>query len=805
MKIALIAPSPVPFAIGGAENLWTGWLAALNAEPGVQADLIKLPSPERDFWEIAASYRRFAELDLTHFDRVISTKYPAWMVAHPDHHLFLQHKLRGLYDTWPARLDTRVHCDHPSVTRLLRLLASARGRRAALADMFAALDDLRAVAPALPPALFHLPGALIRTLVHELDAIGLSKTAIRRYAAISATVAARADYFPPEVDPSRDVAIHHHPSLPRPLAEPHPDMPPGAIFTASRLDAPKRIDWIIRAYLKAGLERPLAIAGDGPQRQALFQLAGQHPGIRLLGRLTDAQLAAAYRDCAYVVFVPDREDYGLITLEALQAGKPVITLSDSGGTTELIRDGHNGLIAAPNEKSLATAMSRLGADSSLRERLAAAAAPSVAHISWPGLARAFVHPQPRILVVNTFSIHPPRNGGQLRMFQLYRQLAAGADRGAGRGADRGAGRGADLRLVNLCHANALPGQRALAPGLVEHVIPMSPAHARAERALQGQLGASCGDIAALLHPELTPAWLAAIADGCAWADCVIACHPYAYPAIRRLWDGPVVYESLNVELDLKRAIYPEAAAVLEQIERIEGDCARQAPLVTCCSEQDASRMAQLYGLATPPIVVPNGVDAGSYASPSHQASQALRQRLGLGDTQVALFVGSLHGPNIAALRALYPIAKDLPDLLFVVLGSVCEAADLAPPPANLCLIGRVSDQELRVWLAAASVGINPVETGSGTNLKLLEYAAAGLPILSTAFGARGGILQAGEHFVQAPLAEFSAALRELLSPTAAVERARRAERARARARERGDWRRIAADYGLALSGVINPG
>ena len=84
MKIALIAPSGVPFAVGGAEKLWWGLLHHTNQLSGHQMELIKLPSAERYFAELMASYQRFSELDLSHFDRVISTKYPAWMVAHPD-------------------------------------------------------------------------------------------------------------------------------------------------------------------------------------------------------------------------------------------------------------------------------------------------------------------------------------------------------------------------------------------------------------------------------------------------------------------------------------------------------------------------------------------------------------------------------------------------------------------------------------------------------------------------------------------------------------------------------------------------
>ena len=99
MKIALIAPSGVPFVVGGAEKLWWGLSGYVNRHTGHAMELIKLPSPEHDFWSIAASYERWSLLDLSHFDAVISTKYPAWMVQHPNHVVYLQHTRRGLYDT----------------------------------------------------------------------------------------------------------------------------------------------------------------------------------------------------------------------------------------------------------------------------------------------------------------------------------------------------------------------------------------------------------------------------------------------------------------------------------------------------------------------------------------------------------------------------------------------------------------------------------------------------------------------------------------------------------------------------------
>src|SRR5437763_1442360 len=101
VKIAVVAPCPVPYAVGGAEKVWWGLVTHLNDHTLHQADLIKLPSPEGDLRSLLASYEQFAKLDLSGFDLVVSGKYPAWMVDHPRHVVYMLHRLRGLYDAYP--------------------------------------------------------------------------------------------------------------------------------------------------------------------------------------------------------------------------------------------------------------------------------------------------------------------------------------------------------------------------------------------------------------------------------------------------------------------------------------------------------------------------------------------------------------------------------------------------------------------------------------------------------------------------------------------------------------------------------
>ncbi|MEZ5286041.1 MAG: glycosyltransferase [Vicinamibacterales bacterium] len=60
--------------------------------------------------------------------------------------------------------------------------------------------------------------------------------------------------------------------------------------------------------------------------------------------------------------MPFDEDYGLATLEAFLAAKPVITARDSGGTLEFVSDGLNGLVVDPDPVSLGDALATLDAD-----------------------------------------------------------------------------------------------------------------------------------------------------------------------------------------------------------------------------------------------------------------------------------------------------------------------------------------------------------------------------------------------------------------------------------------------------------
>jgi glycosyltransferase involved in cell wall biosynthesis len=379
MDIAIVAPCPIPYAIGGAENLWRGLQDHLNECTPHQAEIIKLPTPEFGFWDLLDSYRRFAELDLSGFDLLVSSKYPAWMVRHPRHVVYLQHKLRGLYDTYDlANLPLHYPDPPPAAVELGTFMQENAGRREALPEFFERVGALRH-APGVRDDLFDFPGPFIRELVHFLDAIGLAPEGIHRYGAISRTVLERANYFPP----GQEVFVSHHPSglagLRRGFGR--------YLFTASRLDNSKRVELLVGAMRHVERDVELRIAGTGPNEAALRELAGDDPRVKFCGRVSSGELVRLYAGARAVAFLPYYEDYGLVTVEAMLSGKPVITCTDSGGVTELVEDGKTGIVVAPEAEALAAAIDRAFGNRWTMLRMGRAARARARSITWSALVR----------------------------------------------------------------------------------------------------------------------------------------------------------------------------------------------------------------------------------------------------------------------------------------------------------------------------------------------------------------------------------------------------------------------------------
>jgi glycosyltransferase involved in cell wall biosynthesis len=834
-RVAIVAPQAVPAVVGGAENLWAGLLRSFNQMPGVEAELISPPSPERNLREVLEGYVRFAKLDLSRFNQVVSTKYPAWAAVHHNHTVYLQHTLRGLYDTYPAnRLGVDLSDEQieiasialsPSLLKALRMAAQsiwAPGQRHRAAEIVFAVNhggiaqvsqQLLSVTQEFSDQFAAYPGPFARACVRLLDAmcffIDRPDGAARTFGAISQTVAKRQDYFPQEVM----TWVEHHPtSMSIPASDETTAVTRDLIVTASRLEHPKRVDMLMRAYAKSGVRLPFWIIGAGPQQAELTSLAETIPGIEMKGRLTEEELIAAYQRALFVPFAPKNEDYGLITLEAFLSGAAVLTTSDSGGPTELVMHQQSGWISDPTEDSLAQGFRALGNNQESTMSMGRAGQQVSQAITWPRLTQRLLGPNKRkkILVINTFPTEPTTSGGRLRMKGLYSALASYVD----------------IHMVSLGAERTTHHLRRHSPRFVEEIVPANLQFRGKERALTTRVGASCGDIAVSLFPETLPDYLRAVQYALLNVDEVIFAHPYAYPVFEKIIQQhpnlarSVIYEAHNVESYLKGAIYPKGSPELHAVAALEVRLLKNARSVIACSQRDIdvfNKIAASQGVVLKSVLLANnGLDLTNVICADQRARH---EAINMTGRRLALFMGSDHGPNHEALEAIIEAASDSViqnDWDFVVLGSVVkpykrfrDKHDTVGEPIEsiraraptVRLLGVVSEDEKSLWLRHATVGLNPMFSGSGTNLKLAEYAAYGLPVLSTAFGARGGAWTAGEHYVEIK-DSLTSTLRQFQHMDASLDVI--TSNAKNLVHERLNWPAIARHLAVSLWSVESP-
>ncbi len=296
MRTAVCA-AQVPFARGGAEIHVEGLHRALE-NAGHQVSIIALPFkwyPHTSLLKSALAWRMvdITEADGKPIDLAICTKFPTWAVRHPHKIAWIIHQYRQAYDWFGT----------------------------GWSDLTGSPEDLA-----------------LRRRIQQIDARGLGECTAR-YTNAQNTANRLKHYNGLDAEPLY-VPVH--------LEGLGPIENQPYIFSVSRLDRTKRIDILINSIKQLPSPPQVVIAGDGPEREALERLTGDlglTDCVRFLGRISDDEVVFHYNRCAAVYYGPVDEDFGLATLEAFTAGKPVLTVPDSGGVLELVRHEETGLIA----------------------------------------------------------------------------------------------------------------------------------------------------------------------------------------------------------------------------------------------------------------------------------------------------------------------------------------------------------------------------------------------------------------------------------------------------------------------------
>jgi glycosyltransferase involved in cell wall biosynthesis len=314
MRVAVVN-NCVPFITGGAEHLANALTEKLT-EFGHEALLVKIPFRWHPAPKILEQILACRAMRLANVDRVIALKFPAYYVPHPEKILWLLHQFRQAYDLWGTEYQ-----DIP---------ATKEGER--VREIITRSDNT------------FLPEARkIYTNSH------VTADRLKKWNRMESEV-----LFPPLLDTTRFHCAEYG----------------DYIFYPSRITRSKRQALVVDSMKHVTSGVRLVVAGypetpaDLANLETIIRENRLEEKVRLLPRfISEEEKVELMNHSLGSAYVPyDEDSYGYVTLETYHARKPVVTCTDSGGTSILVEDGMTGYAVPPEPRQIARAFDELFLD-----------------------------------------------------------------------------------------------------------------------------------------------------------------------------------------------------------------------------------------------------------------------------------------------------------------------------------------------------------------------------------------------------------------------------------------------------------
>lgn len=480
--------------------------------------------------------------------------------------------------------------------------------------------------------------------------------------------------------------------------------------------------------------------------------------VHLLGFVEEGEMRAQLAGCAAALNpLFTGSGTNLKMLQYMEAGAPILTTPVGARGLDL-RPGVEAIVC-PSERFVGELRLLQGDPARWKPLGAAARRKAYASYSWEHIAEGYrrdlqtlAHALPtsvrkRVIVVNDFPVNLSRSGGEVRIFELLRELAV------------------DFDVEYLCLTEEDTGSETqLVPWARQRAFPKTAEHREAQLLADAREMVSVRDIVAAEWVRKNELFVCQFLASASRADVVVFEHPYLEPLAALLPShAKVVYSALNVEEDLKRktlAARADGPRWLARVAQLERALIARADAIVAVSADDAGVFRRSRP-EIPVIVVENGVRE---MPPGPRGESTLVPGSQPFDV---VFLGSSHPPNVDAARFVFEtLAAELPDVHFHLIGSVCHAFVAKDVPPNVMRHGVVDNERKQELLRACKVAVNPMASGGGSSLKIPDYLAAGLALISTRTGVRGFALRDGVEYVEAELADFAPRLRALLKDSA---------------------------------------
>ncbi len=388
----------------------------------------------------------------------------------------------------------------------------------------------------------------------------------------------------------------------------------------------------------------------------------------------------------------------------------------------------------------------------------------------------------RLVVCSFFpAFYPPSSGGEQRLYYIYHYLS----------------KWYDITMLSATYPGPEIEYVDHGPGFQEVRIPKSDESNSLHWEFdKRQLGPECSGLVVSLLGAGDSVYLAQLQSYIANADIIIHDSPFTVP-YDRTWgkDGKLrIYNAYNLEGRLARQIFQGGMAneFVSFVEFLEESLVDRADQIWATCEEERQAFALDYKADIGVIrLVPNGFER------SENKAVAPRDSAGKSRGTSCVFVGSGHPPNVEAVHFIFEkLAPEFPDVTFHIIGGVSKKVTVNVPK-NCRVLGFVAEDEKNTLIRECDIALNPLFSGAGTNLKMLDYMAEGAAILATPVGVRGLELTHNVDAIVAMPETFSRAMRELISDVAL--RKQIGDAARKKAYDHYTWERIADAAHRAIS------
>lgn len=236
-------------------------------------------------------------------------------------------------------------------------------------------------------------------------------------------------------------------------------------------------------------------------------------------------------------------------------------------------------------------------------------------------------------------------------------------------------------------------------------------------------------------------------------DIIIVEHPWLFQLANRCASEQlIVYSSHNFEPELYSDLKSGKIGnfIYSKIREMERKAVAGSDLVVVTSQRDVDLYEQAFDIDLNYHISPNAARRRIDAKVEHVDINS--------DHDMTLcFIGSNHRPNAIAAKKAIEVVRGMDGVQLYILGAVGQTIKEINVPQNVEITGFVDN--LDEYYSRCDLALNPMESGGGSNIKVPECLARGVPVLTSPFGARGVPSEETEGLVIAEIERFREQIR----------------------------------------------